>query len=221
MVPAGEMQQACEDCDAALKLDPTNKQLLSLRGELNGPGEKQCAQSLQGRAHARFASGQYAASADAFSALEHLHRNDPVQLASAISNKAMCMLCMHQFDKALAACQAAFTCATTMSSIPQGSVGTVVELLRDKIPTADAAPVLMRCVGRMAACFAHMKLCSEAERLYSIAGGIAQIAEKEAASQLFFADAQHMRSLASSHTQTSSPISSQINGVKANTGQVS
>lgn len=218
MVPAGKLKQAREDCNAALKLDPENKQLLSLRGELSGAGEKRCAQSLQECAHARFASGQYDAAASAFRALEDLHQNNPVQLASAISNKAMCMLCMHQFDKALAACKAAFTCATTMSSIPQGSVGTVVELLCDKIPSADAAPVLMRCVGRMAACFAHMKLFSEAERSYNIAGGIAQIAEKDTASQLFFADAEHMRALASSHIPTSGPISSHMNGVQVQKG---
>lgn len=195
-VPAGIMQQAREDCHSALKLDPMNKQLLSLCAELNGPGGVQCAISIQKRAHARFESGQYGAAADAFSALETIHKEDPVKLATALSNKAMCKLCMHQFDKAFEACQAAFTCAAETSTLPQGPVENVLELLSDKLCLPEVAPVIMKCVGRMATCVAHMKEFIEAERLYMIAAGIAQGTGNNAAAAVFVADAKQMRSLA-------------------------
>lgn len=194
-IPAGDMQQAHEDCHRALKLDPNNKQLLSLCGELMGPGGAKCDQDVQQRARARFASGQYSAAADAFSLLVLLHKNDSVKRAAALSNRAMCLLCMHQFDKALEACQAAFTCATELASLPQGPAEAALEFLKDVLCAPEAAAVVMKCVGRMATCIAHMKDFSEAHRLYTIAAHIARERGDCDTAQAFVADAQKMISL--------------------------
>lgn len=201
------MKKAYLDCTTALNMDPTNTQLLALLGELKMPGVEESAEHIQQRAHARFASGQYRAAAEAFSALGVLYKSTPIKLASALSNQALCMLCMHQFDKALEACQAALVCATGWSSLPEKPTATVLGLLRDTLSTEDAPQVMMKCVGRMAACLAHMQDYSEAERMYRLAGGIAQGQGNDAAAQVFVADAQHMRSLAASRIHSVVPCS--------------
>lgn len=191
------MDQAHEDCGRALKLDPSNRQLLSLQAELQRPKGPQTAESILQCAQARFASGQYSAAADAFRSLERLHGNEPVKLASAHSNRGMCLLCMHHFDEALNACQEGFKCVTDLESFPLGSVETTLAVLEGKLQVTGAAQVAMKCVGRMAACLAHKKEFREAERLYLVAAGIAEVGGNPGAAEVFQADADQMKAMGS------------------------
>eukprot|EP00892_Ulva_mutabilis_P000258 jgi/Ulvmu1/10232/UM060_0033.1 len=191
----GDMQQAHTDCQEALGLDPTNKQLLTLLGELTSSDDQENVACVQERARARFASGQYSAAADAFTALASLHKGCSMKAANALSNQAMCLLCMHRFEEALEACQAALSTATGWRSIPDKAAETVLELLHGTLSKPDAPPMIMKCFGRMAACRAHMKDHTQAERLYRIAAGVAAGHGNDAAADVFFADARHVTSL--------------------------
>lgn len=172
----------------------------------------------------RHTSKQYAAAAEVYAMLAKRPGATTADAAAALSNQGMCLLSEQQYCNALGKCEAAVLLATGQRQIPehtwvvtwlQQHSGTQPERRADvsqdieteavteaaHVPEQECmkkpvqAQLVLKNLGRMASCRAHLKEFRAAAILYQEAAKGARNLALEAEACAFEADAEHMGEL--------------------------
>jgi hypothetical protein len=190
----------------------------------------------------RYLSKQYAAAAEVYALLGKRPGAAAEDIAAALSNEGMCLLCAQQYRNALRKCEAAVLLATDMQKLPKDAwvVAWLQGNLDQQAPqqstsneshTAEAAAedeiqddacdrysdcntkdssvevneasakklkqanLVVKSLGRMASCMAHLKDFGAAEKLYREAAEGAKSLGLDTEAEVFIADAVHMEEL--------------------------
>jgi tetratricopeptide (TPR) repeat protein len=199
------VDKAVAGCMRAQALAPGSSEAASLRKELEASAQPADWQQLQERAAARYAAKQYVAAAQAYEWVAKKPGATAVEAAKALSNQGMCLLSAQQYRAAFEVCAASLRVATGLRQLPESFEEWLADVtLQGGSQEACVLLLVMKSLGRMASCEAHMKQYCSALALYSNAAVIAKAAGRDKDADAFEADAAHMQQAI--HADCTSPV---------------